>query len=218
MLADEGERYVLTAPLPSLAIPTSLHDLLHGPARPLCRGQGGRADRRRDRPRIPYLRSRQSRRCRQRARPSLAQLTALAELIFRRGHPARRALRLQARPGPRRRVPVPAQGERQQLHGRIAQVLEEQSVNAAGETGPEVLARHLTDAGVVKRAVPYWLSAGELAAGRSANLEAIAHLSKGLDLNRGTTRRGGSPGSGVGPAYGDRRSADGNEGLCGPGR
>ena len=32
------------------------------------------------------------------------------------------------------------------------------------------------------RAIPYWLRAGELAAGRSANVEAIAHLGKGLEL------------------------------------
>jgi predicted ATPase len=44
------------------------------------------------------------------------------------------------------------------------------------------LAQHLTDAGLAARAIPYWRRAGELAAGRSANLEAIAHLSKGLEL------------------------------------
>ena len=47
---------------------------------------------------------------------------------------------------------------------------------------PEVLAQHLTEAGLAERAIPYWRRAGELAAGRSANLEAIAHLSKGLEL------------------------------------
>jgi predicted ATPase len=52
----------------------------------------------------------------------------------------------------------------------------------AGETGPEVLARHLTDAGLTERAIPYWRRAGELAAARSANVEAVAHLSKGLEL------------------------------------
>ncbi len=45
-----------------------------------------------------------------------------------------------------------------------------------------MLAQHLTDAGLAERAIPYWRSAGELAAGRSANVEAIAHLSKGLEL------------------------------------
>ena len=40
----------------------------------------------------------------------------------------------------------------------------------------------MTDAGLAERAIPYWRRAGELAAGRSANVEAIAHLSKGLEL------------------------------------
>ena len=45
-----------------------------------------------------------------------------------------------------------------------------------------MLAQHLTEAGLAARAIPYWRRAGELAVGRSANLEAIAHLSKGLEL------------------------------------
>lgn len=71
--------------------------------------------------------------------------------------------------------------KRQELHARIAQTLQ-QHLPGAGEIGPEVLAQHLTDAGLAERAIPYWRSAGELAAGRSANVEAIAHLSKGLEL------------------------------------
>jgi len=69
----------------------------------------------------------------------------------------------------------------QRLHARIAQVLEERPTEA-GEAGPEVLAQHLTNAGLAARAIPYWRRAGELAARRSANLEAVAHLSKGLEL------------------------------------
>jgi class 3 adenylate cyclase/predicted ATPase len=71
--------------------------------------------------------------------------------------------------------------KRQQLHARIAEALEQRFPDI-GETQPEVLAQHLTEAGLAARAIPYWRLAGELAAGRSANVEAIAHLSKGLDL------------------------------------
>jgi predicted ATPase len=71
--------------------------------------------------------------------------------------------------------------KRQQLHARIADVLE-QRFSDVGDTQPEVLAQHLTEADSAERAIPYWRRAGELAAGRSANPEAIAHLSKGLDL------------------------------------
>jgi tetratricopeptide (TPR) repeat protein len=60
-------------------------------------------------------------------------------------------------------------------------VLEERLTDA-GEAGPEVLAQHWTNAGVAEQAIPYWRRAGERAARLSANLEAIAHLNKGLEL------------------------------------
>ena len=47
---------------------------------------------------------------------------------------------------------------------------------------PELLARHLTEAGLLEKAVPWWLRAGERATERSANLEAIAHLKRGLEV------------------------------------
>src|SRR5215469_188540 len=45
---------------------------------------------------------------------------------------------------------------------------------------PELVAHHLTAAGNHERAVDQWLKAGQLAASRSANLEAIAHLQRGV--------------------------------------
>ena len=45
---------------------------------------------------------------------------------------------------------------------------------------PEVLAHHCTEAGFAERAVGLWLAAGRRAAERSANLEAVGHLRKGL--------------------------------------
>jgi tetratricopeptide (TPR) repeat protein len=49
------------------------------------------------------------------------------------------------------------------------------------EAQPELVARHFSEAGLVDKAVPYWLRAGRLAANRSANMEAIAHLELGLE-------------------------------------
>ncbi|HWP91301.1 MAG TPA: adenylate/guanylate cyclase domain-containing protein [Thermodesulfobacteriota bacterium] len=72
-------------------------------------------------------------------------------------------------------------GKRQQYHKRIAEVLEERFPWTV-ETQPELLAHHFTEAGVVEKAVPYWQRAGERAIERSANIEAIAHLRKGLEL------------------------------------
>jgi predicted ATPase len=70
---------------------------------------------------------------------------------------------------------------RQQSHQRIAQVLEARFAETA-EIQPELLAHHYTEAGLVAQAIPYWQRAGQHAIQRSANLEAISHLTKGLEL------------------------------------
>ena len=60
------------------------------------------------------------------------------------------------------------------------------------EARPELVARHFDEAGLCEKAVGYWLRAGRLAAARSANVEAIAHLRSGLaslsDLPLGESR------------------------------
>ncbi len=70
---------------------------------------------------------------------------------------------------------------RQQYHQHIAQTLTEH-FPAMVETAPELLAHHYTQASMVAEAVPCWLRAGEHALHASANPEAIAHLTTGLDL------------------------------------
>jgi predicted ATPase len=72
-------------------------------------------------------------------------------------------------------------GQRQQLHGRIAAVLAEHFPTTV-EAEPEVLAFHFMEARQFEHAIGYWLKAGERAAQRSANLEAIRHLSRGLEV------------------------------------
>jgi predicted ATPase len=49
-------------------------------------------------------------------------------------------------------------------------------------TQPELLAQHYTEAGLLQQAIPYWQRAGERAIQRSANVEAIAHVQRGLAL------------------------------------
>src|SRR5262249_44338982 len=63
----------------------------------------------------------------------------------------------------------------------IAQVLEAR-FPALCATQPELLAHHYTEAGMLAQAMPYWQQAGQRAVQRSAHVEAIAHLSKGLEL------------------------------------
>ena len=69
----------------------------------------------------------------------------------------------------------------QQYHQRITQVLEAQFPETA-ETQPELLAHHCTEASLIAQAVGYWQRAGEHASDRSAYLEAISHLTTGIEL------------------------------------
>jgi class 3 adenylate cyclase len=70
---------------------------------------------------------------------------------------------------------------RQELHGKIARVIEKRFSNIK-TTEPEVLAHHLTAAGLAEAAIPVWQAAGELALKRMALTEAISHLNQGLEL------------------------------------
>jgi predicted ATPase len=70
---------------------------------------------------------------------------------------------------------------RQQLHRQVAQVLAEQFPETA-ETQPELIAHHYTEAGLIAEAIPCWQQAGQRAVQRSGYVEAISHLTKGLEL------------------------------------
>ena len=70
---------------------------------------------------------------------------------------------------------------RYQYHQQIAQILEERFIDTK-ETQPELLAHHYTEAGLREQAIPYWQKAGERASQRSAYVEALSHLTKGLEV------------------------------------
>jgi predicted ATPase len=70
--------------------------------------------------------------------------------------------------------------KRQQYHQQIARVLEQRFPETT-ETQPELLAHHYTEAGFIAQAIPYWQRAGQRATQRSAYVEAISHLTKGLE-------------------------------------
>jgi class 3 adenylate cyclase/predicted ATPase len=77
-------------------------------------------------------------------------------------------------------------GKRQELHGRIAELLVEHFPETA-ESEPELLARHYAEAGRLEQALAYWQRAGERASLRSANLEAASHFRRGLEAVRSLT-------------------------------
>jgi class 3 adenylate cyclase/predicted ATPase len=70
---------------------------------------------------------------------------------------------------------------RRDLHGSIASALERQFSDVS-ETQPEVLARHYAQAGLAEQAINYWQRAGNRAAKRSANQEAVAHFRNAIKL------------------------------------
>ena len=72
---------------------------------------------------------------------------------------------------------------RQELHGKIARVLEERFPESK-DNDPELLAHHLTMAGMNEAAIPYWHKAGDLAHQRLALQESVSHLNKGLEMIR----------------------------------
>jgi tetratricopeptide (TPR) repeat protein len=173
LLRDEGDRYELVGPLPPLAIPATLQDSLMArldrlaPIKEVAQVAAviGRE--------FPHdLLAAAVSLSDNELRDALGQLV-VAELVFPRGEPPvtsyvfKHALVRDAA------YQSLLKSKRQQLHARIAAVLEERSAGAAAE--PELLARHCAGAGLAEWAARYWQRAAELAIGRSANLEAIAH-------------------------------------------
>jgi len=72
-------------------------------------------------------------------------------------------------------------GARQQLHRRIAEVLEGHSSQSRAKDA-EVLAHHFSEAGEPLSAVPYLEQAAQHASGRAAHTEAYRQLRRGLEL------------------------------------
>jgi class 3 adenylate cyclase len=63
---------------------------------------------------------------------------------------------------------------RQQIHSRIASTLEEMFADVVASQ-PALLARHCSEAGLVQKAVTYWVVAGDSAERRGMTQEAVAH-------------------------------------------
>jgi class 3 adenylate cyclase/tetratricopeptide (TPR) repeat protein len=72
------------------------------------------------------------------------------------------------------------QADRRAWHTRIAAL--SRSGQDLGPALPEVMAHHLTAAGEIAAAIESWLAAGMRAAHRSAHVEALEHLGRGLGL------------------------------------
>jgi predicted ATPase len=179
LVAESDDAYRLTAPLPDLAIPSTLQDSLMA-----------RLDR------VAVTREvAQIAACigRQFSRDLVAAVSALeataVDEALRQLVDGELAFRSGASPGDsyvfKHALVQDAaynsllKAKRQAIHRRIAEALQSQ-VSATVEPAPETLAHHYMEAAVFDKAARYCRLAAESAAARFANTEAIAHARKGL--------------------------------------
>jgi len=184
LLQKRDGEYVLERPLPSLAIPTTLHASLMArldrlaPVRDVAQ-IGAVAGREFHYELLSAVAGLPS----ERLEEALGQLVE-SELIFRRGEIPHAVYTFKHALVRDAAYSGLLKSRRAQLHAAIARALEQQFPEVV-QAQPETLAHHLTEAGLIENAIRYWLQAGKNAALRSANLEAIAHLERGIELTGG---------------------------------
>jgi predicted ATPase len=180
LLRDLGDHYELTGPLPPLAIPSTLHASLLARLDRLAAVKdvaqvGAVIGREFSYPLIAAVAMLSERDL----NAALAQLVG-AELIFQRGVPPDATYQFKHALVQDAAYASLVRSRRQQFHGQIAQVLEEQFPDVVASE-PEVLAHHFTAAGLTERGVFYWQRAGQQARDRSANLELRRISMRGLN-------------------------------------
>jgi class 3 adenylate cyclase/predicted ATPase len=181
LLQEQDERYALTGPLHPLAIPATLHDSLMA-----------RLDRLAAVKALAQLGATLGREFSYELLRAVApwdegivhrglhQLVA-AEFLYQRGVPPQATYTFKHALIQDVAYQSLLRSTRQQHHQRIAQALEAQFPETV-ETQPELIAQHYTAAGCTEQAIPYWLRAGQHASDRSAHLEAISHVTTGIEL------------------------------------
>jgi predicted ATPase len=181
LLQEREERYELRNPLPPLAIPATLHDSLMA-----------RLDRLATVKALAQLGATLGREFSYALLQAVApwdestvqqgvQQLVEAEFLYQQGLPPQATYVFKHALIQETAYQSLLKSTRQQYHQHIAQVLVERFPEMA-ETQPELVAHHFTEAGLGAQAVPYWQRAGQRALQRSANPEAVQHLTTGLAL------------------------------------
>jgi class 3 adenylate cyclase/tetratricopeptide (TPR) repeat protein len=104
-----------------------------------------------------------------------------SELLFQRGSPPEATYRFKHALVQEAAYRSLLRGHRQKAHARIADALG-RLFPARVAAEPEEVARHYTEAGLAAEAIPYYRLAAERAMERSAHPEAVAHLTRALEL------------------------------------
>jgi tetratricopeptide (TPR) repeat protein len=181
LLQDRGDRYELTDALPTLAIPSTLQDSLMARLDRLATvkevAQVGSALGRSFHYELLRAVAPIEEAALQRALARLAE----SDLLHHRGVPPDATYIFKHTLIQETAYQSMLVSRRQQLHKRIGETLVARFPETT-QTQPELVAHHYTEADLADEAVGYWLRAGQRAVERSANLEAIAHLTKGLSV------------------------------------
>ena len=181
MLTVDRDQYVLSGPLPEVAVPATLHDSLMarldrlGPVKEVAQTAAAIG--------------------REFAYDLLAAVSPLgfaeldnaldqlidAELVFRRGSSQKGGYIFKHALVQNAAYQSLLKKARLQLHTRIAETLKLQFPEVTA-VQPEIIAHHYSEAGQAEPAIANWLKAGVQAASRYAHLEAVAYLQLGLAL------------------------------------
>jgi predicted ATPase/class 3 adenylate cyclase len=181
LLQEDTARYTLTGPLTSVAIPATLQETLMA-----------RLDR------LPTVREVAQLGAvlgREFAYEMLQALAAIeeptlqdgltqlvrTELLYQRGRPPRARYIFKHALVHEAAYQSLLRRTRQHYHQQVAHLMEARYADLV-ETEPELVAHHYTEAGCPAQAIPYWQRAGQQALQRSANLEAVQHLTTALEL------------------------------------
>ena len=180
-LSEESNRYVASGPLLEVAIPSTLHDSLMarldrlGAVKEVAQTAAaiGRE--------FDYdLLAGVSPLSFAELRSALDELID-AELVFRRGRSQEGGYIFKHALVQDAAYESLLKRKRQDLHGRIAEVLKSRFPERA-ELEPELLAHHLTEADDIERAIGFWIKAGDRDIQRSASAEAVSHFRTALAL------------------------------------
>jgi class 3 adenylate cyclase len=181
LLHDEGDRYTLDRPIPSFAIPPSLHALLLarldrlGPTAKEIAQIGAAIGRE-----FSYeLLAAVAQRGEAELQVALRGLVD-AGLVFQRGVTPDAVFLFKHALVQDTAYSTLLRGLRRALHAQIAQALECHSPEMM-ENQPELFAQHYAEASFVEQSVAYWGKAGHRSVARSAMAEAATQFQKGLD-------------------------------------
>lgn len=179
LLQKKTDRYVLTGPLSSVAIPATLHDSLMA-----------RLDRvpiAREIAQLGAVLGREFTYEMLRALASVEEPMLLEclsrlvehELLYQRGRPPRSKYIFKHALVHEAAYRSLLRRNRRLYHRAAAQLMEKQFPELV-RTEPEIVAHHYSEADCPEQAITYWHQAGRRAQQRSAHAEAIAHLTKAL--------------------------------------